>query len=210
MCPSIDATSRGTAVTEERYDTTSGEYTLRLAALEGARWKQLLHVQAPYRWNVLRHLRGRRTIDVGAGIGRTLAVLQEGSVGVDHNADSVALMRARGLSAQSPEEFSRSATTFDGLLCAHVLEHLQPGTQTEMLRPYVERLEPGAAVVIICPQERGFASDETHTDFVDAERIASVLESLGLRLHRKWSFPFPRWAGKAFAYNEFCVAAYKP
>jgi hypothetical protein len=147
---------------------------------------------------------------VGAGIGRTLEVLSPGSVGVDHNPDSVAFMRARGLTAQTIDEFARSETTYNGLLCAHVLEHLEPGTQEEMLRPYVERLESGATVMIICPQERGFASDATHTDFVEGPRIAQVLESLGLTVHRSWSFPFPRWAGKYFTYNESCVVAEKP
>ena len=188
-------------------DTTSPDYTRRLAQLQGAWWKRALDVQAPYRRNVLRHLGGRRTIDVGAGIGRTLQALAPGSVGVDHNVRSVAFMRARGLTAFTPEEFFRRDELYDGLLAAHLLEHLEPGTQEEVLRPYIERLAPGARAMVVCPQERGFASDSTHTDFVDGARMAEILTSLGLRVRRSWSFPFPRWAGRAFVYNEFCVVA---
>ena len=52
-------------------DTTAQAYTDRLAALEQARWKQLLDVQAPYRWNLRRLLGEHRVLDVGCGIGRT-------------------------------------------------------------------------------------------------------------------------------------------
>ena len=196
-------------MTDFAHDTTSPEYTRRLAELQGAWWKRVLHVQEPYRWNVLRHLGGRRTVDVGAGIGRMLQVLAPGSVGVDHNEGSVAFMRARGMTAYTPEEFFRTTDTYDGLLAAHVLEHLQPGMQADVLRPYVERLASGAVAMVVCPQERGFASDSTHTDFLDGARIAEVLASLDLSVRRSWSFPFPRWAGKAFIYNEFCVVADK-
>lgn len=196
------------------FDTTSPEYTRRLAELQGARWKRVLHVQAPYRWNILRHLRGRPTLDVGAGIGRTLGVLPAGSVGVDHNPESVAFMRARGLDAVLPADlFARSRTgalpPFQGLLAAHLLEHLEPGSQEDLLRPYLELLAPGGVVVLVCPQERGYASDPTHTEYVDDSRLETLCRSLGLAVRRSYSFPFPRWAGRLFVYNEFCVVARK-
>src|SRR5664279_6607506 len=106
--------------------STAGiEYTRRLRQLGERRWKQILNVQAPYRWNV-RSLRLGRTLDIGCGIGRNLHFLGASSVGVDHNADSVALARERGLEAYSTEEFAVSAPSpesFDSLLVAHVVEH---------------------------------------------------------------------------------------
>ncbi|WP_198947304.1 bifunctional 2-polyprenyl-6-hydroxyphenol methylase/3-demethylubiquinol 3-O-methyltransferase UbiG [Cellulosimicrobium sp. KWT-B] len=192
----------------QHLETTSAAYTERLRALQGTWWKRALHVQAPYRWNVRRHLGDRPTIDLGCGIGRNLATLAPGSMGVDHNPTSVAFCRATGREAYVPEDFFRlpdDARPRDGLLAAHVLEHLPPGSQTEFLAPYVATLRPGATVMIVCPQERGFRSDPSHTDFVDGPRIVEVLRALGLAVDGWESFPFPRWAGNLFVYNEFVV-----
>ena len=74
--------------------TADDDYARRLVGLEGARWKRLLNVQAPYRWNLRRHRLGR-TLDIGCGIGRNLSALDPGSVGVDHNELSVRTARQR-------------------------------------------------------------------------------------------------------------------
>ena len=62
-------------------------------------------------------------------------------------------------------------------------------------------------VVLICPQERGFASDATHVRFLDAGELARLCRVVGLEVTRSYSFPFPRLPGKAFPYNEFVVVA---
>ena len=189
--------------------TTSAAYTRRLAARSGARWKRLLDVQAPYRWNLHRLLGERRTLDVGCGIGRNLAHLPAGSVGVDHNATSVQVCRDAGLQAFTSEEFlgQEGRPQYQGLLAAHLIEHLPEGAAAAVLAPYVPFLEPDAVVVLICPQERGFASDPTHTVFVDQAALAGLATELGLRTERQFSFPLPRAAGKLFTYNEFVTVA---
>jgi SAM-dependent methyltransferase len=189
--------------------TTSAAYTRRLAARSGARWKRVLDVQAPYRWNLHRLLGERRTLDVGCGIGRNLAHLPAGSVGVDHNATSVQVCRDSGLDARTVDEFlAREARPeFGGLLAAHLIEHLPADEAAAVLRPYLPFLEPNAVVVLICPQERGFASDPTHTVFIDQPALAALATELGLRTERQFSFPLPRRAGKLFTYNEFVTVA---
>lgn len=194
--------------TPQHLDTTSEDYTERLRALQGSWWKRLLHVQAPYRWNLRRHLGDRPTIDLGCGIGRNLSALGAGSVGVDHNPTSVAFCRTTGHRAYLPDEFFRlpdGERPRDGLLVAHVLEHLAPGSQEDFLRPYVESLRPGAVVMAVCPQERGYRSDASHTDFVDGPRLVRIFRSVGLDVDGWSSFPFPRSAGGLFVYNEFVV-----
>lgn len=101
---------------------TEGEdYTERLTTLASARWKQVLDVQRPYRWN-LRRLHLGRTLDVGCGIGRNLVNLGSNSVGVDHNPTSIAACRAQGLEAYTTEEFRSTDIgapgAFDALLAA--------------------------------------------------------------------------------------------
>ena len=97
--------------------------------------------------------------------------------------------------------------SFDGLLVAHVSEHMRPEEARALLTTYLPYLRPGGRVFLICPQERGFASDPTHTVFVDQAALAALAEELGLRTERQFSFPLPRRAGKLFTYNEFVTVA---
>src|SRR5438477_5904865 len=104
--------------------TRGADYADRLVSLQQVWWKRLLPVQAPYRWN-LRRLKLGSTLDVGCGIGRNLIHLGGDGVGIDHNPSSVAVARAAGLRAFTPEEFLASPfaapRSFDSLLVAHVL-----------------------------------------------------------------------------------------
>lgn len=188
-------------------DTTGGAYTERLARLEGAAWKRLLNVQAPYRWNLRRLVGQRAVLDVGCGIGRNLVNLGPGSVGVDHNPHSVAYCRERGLTAFTVEEFAASRYaapgSFDGLLAAHLVEHMDADSALRVLGSYLPWLRPGAVVVVITPQERGYASDATHVRFCGFAEVGELCAALGITVTRQSSFPLPRWAGRLFTYNEF-------
>jgi 2-polyprenyl-3-methyl-5-hydroxy-6-metoxy-1,4-benzoquinol methylase len=191
-------------------DTSSDEYAERLVALQGVWWKRVLNVQAPYRWN-LRRMQLGRVLDVGCGIGRNLAALPGGGVGVDHNASCVGVARSLGLIAYVPDEFHRSKHAvragYDSLLIAHVLEHLDEGDADALLDEYLPYLRPGGRVAMITPQERGYASDASHVRFVDFAGLRRQASRSGLHEERAYSFPFPRRFGKAFVYNEFCFVA---
>ncbi|MGE3285733.1 MAG: class I SAM-dependent methyltransferase [Pseudonocardia sp.] len=208
MSPRDDGT-----VGTERSRTDAPAYAERLRSLEGARWKRLLDVQAPYRWNV-RRLGLGRTLDVGCGLGRNLAHLGGDGVGVDHNAASVAVARERGLEAYTPEEFDAGSASgrgsFDSLLLAHVVEHLTEADALALLRTYLPHVRPGGKVVVITPQERGHATDATHVRFCGFDEVAGLCTQAGLRVVNAYSFPFPRVAGRVFPYNEFVTLARVP
>lgn len=194
-------------------DTTGDDYARRLESRELARWKKILNVQAPYRWNLKRQELGR-TLDIGCGIGRNLLMLPPGSVGVDHNASSVAIARQRGLDALSVEEWDaspmRSPGAFDSLLIAHVIEHMDEPAGADLVRMYLPYLKPGGKVLFICPQEKGYRSDPTHVRFTDGEALTRLAREVGLEPEEWFSFPFPRPVGKVFTHNEFCLRARKP
>jgi hypothetical protein len=57
-------------------------------------------------------------------------------------------------------------------------------------------------VIAIVPQQSGFASDPTHVEYVDRNDLEEIAHSNGLTLERIYSFPFPRWVGRLFRYNE--------
>ena len=193
--------------------TKRAAYADRLVRKETATWKRLLNVQAPYQWNLRRQELGK-TLDVGCGIGRNLATLAPGSVGVDHNAASVAIARERGFVAYTSEEFVSSphavVGSFDSMLLAHVIEHMAAELGEKLVREYLPYVKPGGKVFFVCPQERGYKSDATHERFTTNDDLAALARSVGLVPERAASFPFPRFAGRAFTYNEFNLLATKP
>jgi 2-polyprenyl-3-methyl-5-hydroxy-6-metoxy-1,4-benzoquinol methylase len=197
--------------------TAGADYAERLQRLETARWKQVLNVQAPYRWN-LRRLELGRTLDVGCGIGRNMSHLSDGKnpppVGVDHNAHSIALARQRGFTAYTVDEFHRSEDAhpdaFDAILASHLVEHLLEPDAKAVVNSYLPYLRSGGRVVFITPQEKGFTTDATHIRFSGFEEVSALARDCGLTVVKKYSFPFPRFAGKFFAYNEFVTVARKP
>jgi SAM-dependent methyltransferase len=182
------------------------EYTRRLVSRQGALWKRWLGAQAPYRWNLLR-LRPGLTLEIGCGIGRNLAHLGPAGVGIERNAHSVAVARARGLRAYLPEEFKASAHNrpgqFDSLLAAHLFEHMTPPEAVALLREHAAYLKPDGRVISMTPQELGFRSDPTHVTFMDFDAVREVYLAAGFTPEREYSFPFPRVAGRFFRFNEF-------
>jgi len=199
--------------TETPASTADAAYAERLAKLQLRAWKERLRFVDPWAWN-LRRLHPGFTLDVGCGVGRTLAHNKGNGIGVDHNAGAVATCRARGLRAFTPDEFEASEWAmperFDALLFAHVLEHLGPAPATGLVARYLPYLRPGGQVIAITPQERGQASDATHVAFVDFDAAAEILSQAGLAVARQRSFPLPRWFGRRFIYNEFVTVARRP
>lgn len=194
--------------------TRSEEYAARLTRLQTAWWKRWLDVQAPYRWN-MRRLDPGFTLDLGCGIGRNLQHLSGHGVGVDTNEHCVRTARARGLIAFTPPEFRRAeeynrAGRFDAILLAHVAEHMTEDQVVALLQGYETLLRADGRLILISPQEAGFRSDPTHVQLMDFDRLARISDRLGFRRERAFSFPFPRWVGRLFPYNEFVVVSRKP
>lgn len=186
-------------------DSTTIGYARRLQGLQQPLWKRLFDVQAPYRWN-LRRLKPGRTLDVGCGLGRNLQHIKGDGVGIDPNEACVAAARTKGFEAYTPRDFPGGQ--FDSVLLAHVLEHVDD--PDGLLSRYLPNLRMGGQVILITPQEKGYASDETHVRFLDLSALTKIVASLDLKVERAFSFPFPRWAGRIFKYNEFVVTARKP
>jgi SAM-dependent methyltransferase len=194
--------------------TTSGEeYAERLIRLQTARWKRWLNVQALFRWNI-RRLAPGFTLEIGCGIGRNLLHLGRG-VGVDSNEHCVRAAKGRGLTVFTPAEFWRAQAynrpgRFDTILMAHVAEHMAEDQAVALLQEYVELLRAGGRLILISPQEAGFRSDPTHVELMDFDRLIRISDRLGFRHERAFSFPFPRWVGRVFPFNEFVVVSRKP
>jgi len=199
---------------EEFPPTANLAYADRLNRLQNKWWKKLLHVQAPWRAH-MRHLKLGRVLDVGCGNGRNLQYLDPRSVGVDHNPHSIATARAAGSEAYTDSEFFADPMlaaphSFDSLLASHLVEHLTVDESRAILGSYLPMIKPGGRVVFITPQERGYASDATHVFFADYAALEELARDIGLEVLKRYSFPFPRFAGKPFIYNEFVVITRVP
>lgn len=190
--------------------STDAEYTRRLQELSARRWKRL--IPNPYGWKVRRTATGR-VLDIGCGIGRCLDFLRPRGVGVDPNETAVEVCRDKGHEAYVPGEFVGLngdypvARSFNTLLCAHVLEHLDEATGVELIRTYLPYLDASGRVVLITPQERGQRSDATHVRFMDAAELTGLAEQCGLVVEKISSFPLPRTFGRWFIYNETITIA---
>ena len=127
---------------------------------------------------------------------------------------SVAYRRDLGLDVYLPDDFAASTKNrrggFDSLLLSHVAEHMTGDELRGFVRSYLACVRPGGKVVVICPQERGYATDASHQEFVDFEAMRQLADDLGLVVERQYSFPFPRRMGTLFVYNEFVTVARLP
>jgi len=185
--------------------STDRDYTARLQEQTGKGWKRLLGAQVPYRRHIRRVVEGR-VLDVGCGIGRNLQHLDGNGVGVDTNPHSIEVARSNGLTAYTSDEFAASPDATPGgygsLLFAHVLEHMTPDQASSLLGVYLPYLRDGGRVVVIVPQEAGFRSDPTHVTFLDLDDLAEIEAANALMREAGYSFPLPRFAGRAFTHNE--------
>ena len=180
------------------------EYTNRLRDIQMKGWKQWVGPLNPYRLHINKLL-GLRNLEVGCGIGRILKFSPKNIVGVDHNKESVLFCRQLGLEAFTSEEFHKLSqySTYDTLIFSHVLEHLNDAEMQELILEYKPYLAESARVIVITPQECGFKSDASHVQFRDFSSHQGLFKDLGINLKSQYSFPFPRFMGKLFIYNEF-------
>ena len=187
--------------------TQDRSYTERLLREEGAWWNRLLvGIRRIYGWN-LRRLNPGFTLDVGCGLGRNLNYLRGNAIGVDHNPDSVAACRARGLRAYTPDQFERSeyaaGARFRTLLLSHVVEHMTFEDAVSLVARYLPHVEPGGQVIVLTPQEYGYRADPTHVEYFDFDKVAALFDRVAIEPLKRSSFPLPRIAGHLFRHNEF-------
>lgn len=187
-------------------DTTEPSCTSRSIRLQGAAWKQLLRPIDPYKLH-LRSLNPGFMLEIGCGVGRNLGFTYGNCVGVDHNLSSIAHCRDMGFKAFTTTEFPTSkfarGAQFDSLLMSRLLEHMDHPTRVYLLKTYLPRLKIGGKVIMITPQERGQASDPTHVELVGFKEQSALGDSCGLKPLKSYSFPFMRFMGPYFIYNEF-------
>ena len=77
-------------------------------------------------------------------------------------------------------------------------------------KPGTVMIQRRGKVIVIVPQRAGYASDETHVNFLDSQDVTNLLEACGLQVTRSYSFPFMEAVGRVFRHNETIVVAQVP
>ena len=194
-------------------NTDSDSYYKELLNNTEKFWKKLIPLQLPFKLN-LKHLKPGKTLEIGCGLGRNLKVLDESSIGLDHNAISVAYCQSKGLPAYTLSQFEQDSSSlnligsFDSLLLSHVLEHVDIENQVDLIKSYTSYLKPHSKIILITPQEKGYQSTESHITWTDFSRLNEIVGAAAPDFlpSKQYSFPFPRKFGKLFPYNEFVTS----
>lgn len=137
----------------------------------------------------------RRVLDIASGQGFLLEALRESgveAVGVDNEPDLVGLCQRRGLTVFHEDAVRFLATTaerFDGVNCAHFIEHLPFEAVLDVVEGVQRVLLPGGRLVLRWPNPRSlemqhisFWKDPTHVRFYDGQLIEAVLTFYGFML----------------------------
>ena len=185
-------------------------YVNRLRKISENPIKTILRPINPYRINLRKLITGS-CLEIGCGIGRNLGYLNNSeNIGIDTNEEAVEYSKSLGYQTYTSESFRESAISsrkFDYLLFSHVLEHMDFDSAKQLVMSYLNNLNYGGKVVIICPQKRGFKSDPTHVEFFDFEALSRVANECGLRVANAYSHPLPIIFSNVFIYNEFVLTA---
>jgi SAM-dependent methyltransferase len=134
----------------------------------------------------------RGVLDVGCGRGVFLDLLRDAGIdgeGIDIMPEAVAYCRAKGHRAEVADATSFLAgktDRYDGILCSHIIEHLDFDAAGRLLAEGLQALRNGGRLVIVTPNSRDIAImadvfwlDPTHRRPYPPDLIHSMLTSAG-------------------------------
>jgi 2-polyprenyl-3-methyl-5-hydroxy-6-metoxy-1,4-benzoquinol methylase len=145
-------------------------------------------------------------LDVGCGRGEFLRLLQEHGIsarGIDLNQAMVDVCRDQGLTATVADVLSYLRglpdASLGGLFAAQVVEHLQPGYLTQVLDAAVDKLRPGAPIVLetINPAcwfafFESYVRDITHVRPLHPDTLKFLLVATGFQqIDIQYRAPYP-------------------
>jgi len=121
-----------------------------------------------------------KVLDVGCGIGEFLSSYKNKlCIGIDINPYCVKFCRENGLDVRKASTYKLPFMDeeFDGVLCSHILEHLDKPIKAfqEMNRV----LKHEGKIIIVVPCGEGFKSDVNHVKFWDSSNMEHALRFNG-------------------------------
>lgn len=119
-------------------------------------------------------------LDVGCGVGDFAVNNPKKIIGIDHNRKSLEMAKKRGCQAVFGDVLNIpfKNNSFDGVFCAHVIEHFNSKEALILLKEINRVLKKGGKLVIQTPLlHRGFYNDLTHEKVYNPEAIMHYLSS---------------------------------
>ncbi|MFH1229159.1 MAG: class I SAM-dependent methyltransferase [Candidatus Aenigmatarchaeota archaeon] len=158
--------------------------------------------------SIIKEFKGK-VLDVGCGLGEFMESYPS-SVGIDMNPYCVKYCKERGLDAKAgnAQRIPFKNSSFDGVFCLCVLEHLK---KPELAVKEMHRvLKKNGKLVIIVPTESGFRHDKTHVTFLQKENTKEILKRSGFKIKKMSYFPFSfKFFRERLFFNELRVVATK-
>ena len=109
--------------------------------------------------------KAKKILDVGCGMGTFIKNSPKTIIGIDTNQATLKKCQKEGYQVKlgSATKIPFKASTFDGLHCAHVIEHLNPKDAYQFLKEVSRVLKPGGTFVLRTPLLwSGFYHNLTH------------------------------------------------
>jgi 2-polyprenyl-3-methyl-5-hydroxy-6-metoxy-1,4-benzoquinol methylase len=164
--------------------------------------------------NILKEVIGPG-IDFGCGAGQLLALLPQGSIGVEVNPFLVDQLAESGLEVclynPGADQYLLSdfpVNQYHTCVISHVLEHLTEAVQTiKTLFHACHRLGI-KRIILVLPGLKGYHSDPTHKTFIDSQYLHAhgLLCCEGYKLLKLSYFPVNlESVGKYFVFHEMMV-----
>jgi len=107
----------------------------------------------------------KHILDLGCGEGRFMELAPEKMNGLDHTDSSLKICRDKGLKVEKGEVLNLpyESSSFDGVHCSHVIEHLSPDDAHVMLKEINRVLQVGGVLVLRSPlMHKNFYADFSH------------------------------------------------
>ncbi len=119
----------------------------------------------------------KKILDIGCGIG-DFCINSKKITGVDHNRQSLTIAKKRGCKVVYGDvlHLPFRAANFDGVFCAHVIEHFDPLGARRLLSEINRVLKKKGILVLQTPlMHKGFYNDFTHEKVYTPEAIMHYL-----------------------------------
>jgi 2-polyprenyl-3-methyl-5-hydroxy-6-metoxy-1,4-benzoquinol methylase len=138
---------------------------------------------------------GERVLDIGCGEGFFLEILRDRGIqgrGVDVSPGMVSACRKKGLDVSRQDAravLKRGKSRYDGIFCAHLIEHMGPDDLRKFLNDAAKALKKGGRLILITPNFKDldvmgerFWLDPTHVRPYPLPLLAEMLRSAGFEI----------------------------